>query len=213
MSGSGTGTPAVDGDALFTVAEARAFDKLQLASVTNYPAATIIAKEAEIREFLIRACGVDFFPTTHADEYHNGDQRGEMLLDWPLVTEVTASSTRSGTTWTPLTADNLAQIQVDPKGTGEICWEYGSWPRGRSGVKVTYTAGYDAVPALIKAAALSLCVNELPASNVPWEADGYDAGGTSYSWTRGDGFNGNWSSLPIVQRAIRMYDHSLPGIA
>ena len=99
------------GAALFSVAEARAFDKAQLASTTDYPNASIIAKEVEIRAFLARVCGVDFIATTHTDEYHDGDWSHTLMLDWPLVTAVTAVSYREDATWTAFTADELADLQ------------------------------------------------------------------------------------------------------
>lgn len=40
--------------ALFSVAEARAFDKAQLADAVAYPDLDITTKEAEIREWLAR---------------------------------------------------------------------------------------------------------------------------------------------------------------
>jgi len=210
MAGTGTGTPAT-GSTLFSVAEARAFDKAQLTSDTTYPDAAIIAKEAEIREWLERACGVNFITTTHTDEYHDGDGSRELLLDWPRVQAVSAASQRSDTTWTDLTATELGQLQAAD--LGPVYWDGGHWQRGRRNIKVTYTAGFAAVPALVKQAALAICAEELPGSTTPWQADGYDAGGVSYSIGRGDGYNGQWHSLPIVMRAIRMYDHSLPGVA
>jgi hypothetical protein len=39
----------------------------------------------------------------------------------------------------------------------------------------------------------------------------YDAEGMRASYSVGDGFNGNWSSLPDVRRVIRMYP-KLPAI-
>jgi hypothetical protein len=199
------------GSPLFTVAEARAFDKQQLASSTDYTNAAIIAKEEEVRDFLARVCSVDFLPTTHTDEYQDGLGGSSLLLDWPLVTAVTAASIRSDTTWTDLTVTELGQLQVFD--TGELYWDGGYWPVGRRNVKLTYTAGYTTVPDLIKRAALRIATLELPASNVPFSAESYDAGGMSVNFANGDGFMGHWHRDPEVMRAIRMFDHSLPGVA
>jgi hypothetical protein len=198
-------------DGLFTVAEARAFDKRQLEDSESYSDAAIIAKEAEIRAFLTQACGVDFVSTVHTDEYQDGLGSGTLLLDWPLVSSVSAASTRSGTTWTALTSDELTMLQVFD--TGEIWWDGGYWPHGRRNVKLTYAAGYATVPAEIKRAALLVAVTELPTSNVPFSADSYDAGGMSVSFAQGDGFNDNWSRIAEVRRAMRLYSRRLPGIA
>lgn len=210
----GTSADAVDfsyESALFTVAEARTFDKGQLAESFDYPDATVAAKEAEIREWLTRACGVDFVTTTHTDEYHDGDGTADLMLDWPLVDSITAASVRSGTTWTALTSDELALLQVSD--TGLLYRDGSSWPKGRRNVRVTYVAGHSSVPALITRAALRIAVMEMPAQNAPWTADGYEAGGTSYSFTRGDGYGGAWSSDPEVMKAIRLYDRRVPGIS
>jgi len=133
--------------ALFTVAEARLHDKAQLASATDFPNAVIITEEAKIRTLFLGACGRDFFPTVHTDEYQDGYGMSSIMLDWPLVMAVSAASIRSDTTWTPLTVAELAQLQ--PLDTGELYWDGGTWPSGRRNVKVTYTAGYATVPPLI----------------------------------------------------------------
>jgi len=194
--------------ALFTVAEARA--RPQLASATDFSDADIIAKELEIRSLFTNACKVDFVPTQHVDEYHDGYGTQSILLDWPRVTAITSASTRIGTTWTALTADEVAALQASVP--GEVRWNDGYWQPGIGNVKVTYTAGYPDVPPLVKRAAIEVAVYELPPSNVPWQADGYDSGGTSYSWQKGDGYNGAWSALPNVMLALRLYDHSGIGI-
>jgi hypothetical protein len=197
--------------ALFTIAEARAFDKAQLASATDYPDATISEKETEIAEFFGKVCGVNFCPTTYTDEYHDGDGTASLLLDWPLVTAITAASMRDDTTWTALTATELAQLQVFK--TGEVYWDGGYWHVGRRNIKVTYTAGHAVAPELIKRAALMICVTELPSTNVPFSADSYEAGGMNVSYAEGDGYNDNWSRIADVRRAIRLYSMKMPGIA
>lgn len=201
------------GTPLFTVAEARAFDKAQLASSTTYPAATIIAKEAEIREWFCRIFGVDFVSTTHTDEYRSGDGSDELTLAWPRITSVTAASTRSDSTWTDLTADQIEDLHVDPDGTDTVYWEGGVWPRGKRNVKATYIAGHTSVPARIKRTALQLALAELIPSNMPVEADGYDIGGTSVNFGRADGYRDQWLQSPDGQAAYRAYAMKLPGVA
>lgn len=200
-------------DGLFTVAEARAYDKGQLADAGKFSSADIIAKEAEIREFLTDVCAVDFVPTVHTDEYHSGDSGRWLMLKWPLVTAISAASTRSDTTWTALTADELADVQIDPDGAGLIYREGSYWPAGVRNIKLTYTAGHTTVPDAIKDAALKIAVTELPTSNVPFAADSYDANGMAVTFNLGDGFQGRWHRIPEVQRAIRLYSRKLPGIA
>jgi hypothetical protein len=195
---------------LFTVAEARAFDKGQLDDET-YTSAAIIAKEAEIRAFLTRVCGVDFIPTTHTDEYHSGDWSHVLMLDWPLVTSVAAVSYREDATWTAFTADELADLQVSD--TGLLYREDAVWPSGVRNLRVTYAAGHASVPAEIKAAALRVAVAEMPTSNVPFSAESYEAGGMDVSYAAGDGFADAWHRDATVRRAIRLYTMRLPGVA
>lgn len=199
--------------ALFTEAEARAFNNGILADAEKYPTAAITAKEAEIRAFFLDTCGVDFFPTTHSNEYRSGDGSRCLLVKWPLVTSITSASLRSGTVWTALTAGELGNIYIDPDGGFMLYREDGQWPYGIGNVKLTYVAGHAAVPGPIKDAALRIAVTELPATNRPFSADSYDAGGVNVSFAAGDGFNGAWHSIAEVRRAIRMYSRKLPGIA
>lgn len=213
MSGAGTGSPAVGGSGLFTVAEARAFDKLQLASATDYPDASISAKEAEIREDLERICGVNFVPTAHTDEYRDGDGTYYLALDWPRITAISAVSSRNYSTWTAFTADELAELYA-PTESGSMVYREGAlWTKGVKNFKVTYTAGYTTVPAEIKRAALMWCVTELPTSNIAFSANSYSENGAEYSFNLGDGYNDNWHRIPEVRRAIRMYSHKIPGIS
>jgi hypothetical protein len=216
-TGGTSATGAADqftyGAALFTVAEARAFNNAALASATDYSDAAVIAKEAEIREWLTRVCGVDFVPTVHTDEYHSGDGSRTLLLDWPLVTTLTAVSLRSDDTWTAFSADELDDVRVAPGGSGLLYREGSWWPYGWDNVKATYTAGHVSVPALIKRAALRVCAQEMPTSNVPFSAESYDAGGMNVSFAQGDGYQGHWHRDAEVMKAIRMYDRSLPGVS
>lgn len=199
-------------DRLFDVPTARAFDKGQLASTTDYTNAAILAKEAEIREWLTRVCGVDFFPTTHTNEYHSGDGTHELFLDWARLISVSAAASRSDTTWTAFTADELADIYA-VSDAGLVYREGACWTRGHRNLRLTYVAGYDAVPDLVKRAALRVCVSELPTSNVPFAAESYEGGGMDISFAQGDGFGGRWHRDADVRKAIAMYSHAAWGVS
>lgn len=199
--------------ALFTTAEARAFSGAKLISETDYPTAAITAAELEIRELFGEVMACDFFPTTHTDEYRNGDGSSVLTVEWPLVTSVTAASLRSDTTWTALTAGELATLYVDPDRTRNIVWETNVWTAGTRNVKITYVAGYTAVPKVIKDAALQVLVTSLPLSNRSRYADSYSADGMAVSFNLGDGFRDNWHAIPEVRRAMRLYSERLPGLA
>jgi len=198
---------------LFTISEARAFDKGQLASVSDYPDLAINAKELEIRQFLAQAMGADAIPTAHT-ETHDGDGSDYLVLRWPLVTEVTALSIDGVAVAAEfLNASDYADGMAIDYERGMITRRGGIFAAGWSNVDITYTAGYALPPELVKRAALMLAVNELPAQNAPWQAESFEAGGTSFSWTRGDGYRGNWSGIPDVQRAINLYTRRMPGVA
>lgn len=198
-------------DGLFTVAEARAYDKLQLAAAEDFSDAAIIAHEELIREFLTGICGVDFLPTAHADEYHSGDGGQWLVLDWPLVTSVTSIGIRSDSTWTDLTSEELEDVHIDEASRKALYRESGAWPSGVRNIKVTYTAGYAAVPKEIKDAALKIAVSELPPSNVPFAASSWDGAGVGVSFMLGDGYGDRWHRIPEVQRAYRRYSRRSPG--
>lgn len=199
---------------IFSVAEARAFDKQQLADAGAYPDLVITAKAEEITEWFARACGVDFVSTSHANELHDGDDSDYLILDWPEVTAVTAIVVDG----VALTAGEISPtdysegLAIDAK-RGIITRRAGIFSSGWANVDVTYTAGFATTPDLIKRAALMVCVTELPATNIPFGVDDAEIGGMSYSFGRGDGYNGNWHRIPDVQKAIRMYDYHVPGIA
>jgi hypothetical protein len=215
-AGGTSATSAVDeytyATGLFTVAEARAFDKAQLAD-TAYSDAAITAKEAEIREWFTKVCGVAFLPTTATDELHDGDSTNTLLLDWPRPITVSAISI-DGTALTAtelLTTDYSAGLAVYP--TGKLVRRSGVFTRGEQNVLVTYSHGHATVPALIKDAALRIAVVEIPTSSLGMSTDAYDSDGQTINFALGDGFNDNWSRIPEVRRAIRMYNERLPGIA
>ena len=212
-SATGAASTYTYGAVLFTVAEARAFNDAVLASTTDYTSADIILKEAEVREWLEKACGQNFVATTHTDEYHDGDGTGQVMLDWPLVTSITAVSYRSpgDSTWTALDSDQLGVCQYDDNGM--LTSESVAFPAGNRTVKVTYVAGCTAVPTKVKRAALLVCTYEMRPTNLSPAAESYDTGEVSYSFGRGDGFNRQWSKIPEVMSVIRQYDRSLTGIA
>jgi hypothetical protein len=200
--------------ALFTTAEARAFNGSKLSNETTYLTATLTAKEVEIREAFARICGVDFIQTTHTAELHDGDDSDYLMLKWPKVTSVTAISI-DGTALTATelsTTDYSEGLAIDEE-KGIITRRSGSFDAGWANVSVTYVAGFTTVPDLVKRAALMIAVTELPATNVNFAAEDYDAGGMSVSLAQGDGYNGAWHRIPDVRKATRLYNYKLPGIS
>lgn len=205
--------PTESTSVLFSVSDARAFDKGQLADATDFSATSIQDKEAEIREWLERVCGVNFVSTTHTAELHDGDGSDYLMLKWPMVSSVTAISVDGDDlTATQISTTDYSDGLAIDEDKGIITRRSGVFDAGWRNVSVTYVAGFTSVPDLIKRAALMICVSELPASNVPFGADDYDAGGMSVSFGRGDGYSGNWHRIPEVVKAIRLYSYKTPGI-
>jgi len=191
--------------ALFTVAEARAFDQGQLVSVTNFPDVAIQQAATDAKEFLEDVCHVNFEPTVHTD-YINGDGSDWMFLSWPKVTSVT-SITVDGAALTSEeidTDDFDLGLAIDAD-LGILTRRCGYFAKGWRNIVVVYEAGWAAVPAIIKRAALWVALGNLVSTNTPYDADSFTAGDASYSFSRADGYNGNWHKNPEVAKAIRMY--------
>lgn len=143
-----TWIPADNGDAYFTVAEAREQEPA-LASSATYSDDDINAMRVAVEQALEHACKVAFVPRTATNERRDGTGGYELLLKNARPTLVTAASIGGAA----LSADQLALI---------VCYESGivyypnGWVRGRGNVLVTYTHGYESVPGRVKRAAIKL---------------------------------------------------------
>jgi len=122
---------------------------LDLASVKrhlNIPA-TSTGDDAELADTLARAVAVlgqrvgPLTPTTITNEVHTGP--GPLVLDvYPVISVTTA------------TAGGVAVLDAEvDRSTGELFGSFGYTPRG---VRVTYVAGYDPLPADLELAALEM---------------------------------------------------------
>jgi hypothetical protein len=200
-------------DRLFSLADARAFDKKQLADAAAYSDAAILAKELEIRRFLERACGVAFVPATYR-EHVDGTGTDTLYVTKARPLAVTACVIYD--------SDMVADETFDATDIADLAYydegrivrrSEGYFLKGGKNVLVTYLHGHRAVPELIQRAALQILVTELPSTNIPFAASEYEGEMGNVSFGRGDGFNRNWSRLPDVMKAIRMYDASELGIA
>lgn len=151
--------------ALFTVAEARAFDRQQLTNTTTYPSATIEEGAARIKERFERVCGVAFEPTDAEYTFDGGDGYVRLM---PRITDLGAVEYRTGTDWADL--GTLDTDYVYDAEAGILFYDGARFPRGTRNVRVTYTHGHDAVPGPIKRAALLVLVDELVPSNIDQRA-------------------------------------------
>ncbi len=200
-------------DRLFDLPSARAFAGNLLADVTRFSDADVIAKEAEVRQFFERVCGVAFIPSVYR-EYVDGTGTADLYVNRPRPLAVTACVIYDSAMTAAETFDatDIADLAYYSEGRLRRRSQ-GVFNKGDKNVLVTYLHGHRSVPDLIKRAALQILTVELPTTNVPLSAESYDEGGVSVSFTRGDGYNGNWHRLPDVQKAIRAYTEALPGIS
>ncbi len=199
---------AAAGDAtLFSVAEARAFDKAQLTSVSLYSDATITAKEITIRAKFEREIGVALAPTA-STEYHDGDGTDTLYLDHhnpravstpsPLtVSSITVIATDD--TETAFTATELADVV---KYSNKLVRRSGTFTRGSRNILVVYTHGYTTPPDDLKTAALYAVAQELIPTSVPSSViDGSDG---QINWLRTkDPERGRWYGNEAIDAVLR----------
>jgi hypothetical protein len=199
---------------LFTEAEARAFDRQQLANTSTYPTAAITAGEARIREDFERICCVAFEATTVTAAILDA-ARGDTLWLPPRTTAVTAAAYRAhgGTEWTALTAGELATLEY--AASGAVRWPGYRWPAGSGVVRATYTHGYATVPGPVKRAALLVLVDQLVPSNLDPRATAQvnELGSFRLSVAGGRlGGQRNWYGIPEVDRVLNDYRACSPGV-
>jgi hypothetical protein len=159
----------VVGNHLFTLAEARAFDKAVLASTTTYPDAAIREARAGITDFFQQVTGVSFIP-----------RYGRAVLDDPRSTDLWLPVLQLRTllagslAGTALTAGEIADIEVYEYGK---LWRTAGWPGStRRDVIVSYEHGYQTVPWDIHQAALTylryiLVSSDISDRTISWSSE------------------------------------------
>jgi hypothetical protein len=201
------------GDVLFTVAEARLFDKIQLNSATTYPSGTISAKEVVIRADFESIIGVALVPTT-STEYYDGDGSRELYLSHHnpfseatpravTVTSITVIATDD--TETAFTSAELSDVVKYPH---KLYRRSGTFTYGRRNIKVVYTHGYTAAPDNIKGAALQVLLMSPPDGIVPSSIPSSAIGGMdgTINWARiKDPDRGRWYGHEIVDGVLRRH--------
>lgn len=213
-----------DPTTIFTVAEARAFDKGQLGNAVTYPDAAITAKEIAIRAKFERIIGVALV-TTASTEYYDGDGTNELYLGhhmpWsaPTPSPVTLTSVTviaADGTETAFTVAELADVVRYPH---KLVRRSGVFERGHRNIKVVYSHGYVNCPDDIKQAALQVAVLPPPDGLIPSPVTSYATGGSEdggINWTRvKDPSRGRWYGHEHIDAVLREYRsiETLPGIA
>lgn len=202
-----------DPTALFSVAEARAFDQAQLTSVTTYPSATIEATEASIRAHFHEACGVAFIPTTVTDAYEDGTGARALILPHVKLISVTACIIYDSSLSIIETFDATDLADLALYDSGKIVRRSeGLFDEGEKNVKITYKHGYTAVPGPIKRAALIVALDQLVSSNVGDRMTYMSDGSMTYSMAVA-GRGGQEFGIPEVDSILQRYSYRYPGIA
>lgn len=212
------------GPGVFSVAEARAFDKAQLANATTYTDSAIIAKETSIRAKFERIVGVALLSTT-STEYYDGDGTDTLYLahhnPWSestprpvTLTSITVIATDD--TETAYTATELADVVKYPN---KLVRRSGTFTAGSRNIRVVYAHGYATAPDDIKQAMLQAVVLPPPDGLIPSSTTSYATGGTEdggINWARvKDPSRGRWYGHEGIDAVLREHREreTLPGIA
>lgn len=201
----------VVGDVLFTLAQARAWDGGALGSKERYPDATVLEARDRVAEAFEDICGVSF-GTRGTRETLDGTGGDTAWLSRMECQAVSAAATRDagGTTWTALTASELADCLLWPNGK-LVRESLGTWPAGSRNVRVDYTHGHARVPLEIREAALMVVRERLTGTDLPRNSlTQVNELGTFRLATPGE--RGAWFGIPVVDEALRRYRRRLPGV-
>lgn len=151
------------GDFLFTLGDVRTYDAGELADPSAYPDELIRRWRDAISdtfESITRHAWGDRFRR----EIHDGDGSAEILTRSDDLVTLRAAATRIGSTWTALTSDQLAAVQIYPEGA--LLWESGSWPNGRRNVRLDLDVGRR-IPFDLRTAALRVLRYFLTTTDIP----------------------------------------------
>jgi hypothetical protein len=204
---------------LFTVAEARAYDKAQLEAANVYPEAKITAKEAAIRAKFERIIGVALVSTA-STEYYDGNGSATLLLSHHMpyadptpspvvVTSITVIDTDG--TETAFTVDELADVVAYPY---KLVRRSGVFTAGSRNIKVAYSHGYTTCPDDVKQAAMQVLLLPPPDGIKPGSlpsmvVDGSDG---QVNWSRvKDPDRGRWYGDDSIDSVLR-YHRSLENV-
>jgi hypothetical protein len=207
---------------IFSVADARGFDKAQLTSAVTYPDAAITAAEVAIRAEFERIIGVALIPTSTAEVLDGNDTDTLFLAHHnpyseftPRPVSVTACviTDRDGVTYETFDADDLSDLACYPSGE-VIRLTNGRFLRGRRNVTLTYSHGFTAVQPDIQRAALIECVRRLAPTSVPFSGTGGTEDGITWARLR-DPSRGRWYGMEEIDGVLNQYRarETAPGIA
>lgn len=199
--------------ALFSIAEARAFDQAKLASESTYTDAEITAVQSAINDRFAMICGVRFEPTTATDIRRDGDGSDTLWVVHHRLISVSGCTiyNTDGTAEETFDASDLADLAVYPEGR-IVRKQNGLFLKGNRNVKLTYIHGWATCPEAVKTAALRLCVDELLESDVSRRVTNMADGEMRYNFSVPGRGKTEWTGLPVVDTILRTYNESMVGM-
>jgi hypothetical protein len=197
-------------EVLFTLGEARAYDGGALANSATYSDAAILAARDRIAGAFAEICGVAF-GARYAREVLDGAGSESVRVSNHRVLALLGIRIRSGTTWTALSAHELADVIAYPRGL--LYREtLGTFPAGRRNVEVVYEHGIQPVPAEIRLAGLRLLRDQLVKSPLDDRATSQAGEFGTFSLATA-GRNGSYFGLPLVDEVLNRYRERVPVVA
>lgn len=197
---------------LFSVAEARAFDKGQLANSVSYSDDAILAAERRIRRYFEHVCGVAFIPTTRTG-YHDGSGSASLLFNDGRLQAVTSAVVydSAGSVVETFDATDLSDLAIYSYGK-IVRQSRGTFPSGHRNVKITRVHGWTVCPDEIRRAALKLAVKELVPSNISGFSTSVSGGDQTFVLSVA-GRTNQWTGDPEIDSILKEYSERLPGVA
>ncbi|HUZ01683.1 MAG TPA: hypothetical protein VMU89_15145 [Thermomicrobiaceae bacterium] len=196
------------GQRIFSLSDARAVDRGQLASASDYPDDVLEEVRQRIEDDFEEICGVSFIPR-FAFEYYDG--RGTQTLMLRKFKEVTVRSievrTIGTTTWEAYDTTEMSLTFTDRHGV--LLHELGVpfWPAFQN-VRIGVEHGYRQVPLPIRRAALILAASGAVgavASNLPDRATSMQTPEGSYVLST-PGLRGSYYGIPRVDSVLARFN-------
>lgn len=145
----------VVGAHLFTVAQARAYDKGALSNPTTYPDSAIREERDAIADFFEEVCGQSFIQRYGVEVLDGGGYADALRLSRHPNKILRATADGSVVTVSGISVSSTRRLVRDA-----------GWPSGYSNIVVEYEYGMTAVPARIHQAALMLARYDLVARDI-----------------------------------------------